>query len=292
MKIIRLLLLLSLSTPATADVMLLIHGYLGDATSWEKSGINTELHRSGWSRAGMFRGSPYGPQLFVTDTVNNPAIQTVEDDNDNDDGRSEESNKNRNLVYVATLPSETPIMVQADVLKVMIDQIDQLHPDETLILVGHSAGGIVARMVLIRHQLKNVKALITIASPHIGTGRADQALDITSNHGPFNMVKSFVGGSGYEALRHSRGLMYDLRHPRPGNLLYWLNSQPHPDIHYASIIRLNNNGATGDDLVPGFSQDMNNVPALHGRSSTYTTPTSHFLVAQDAHTIIDIINRI
>ena len=292
MKIIRLLLLLSLSTPATADVMLLIHGYLGDATSWEKSGINTELHRSGWSRAGMFRGTPYGPQLFVTDAVNNPATQATEEDDDNGNSRSEESSKNRNLVYVATLPSETPIMIQADVLKVIIDQVDQLHPDETLILVGHSAGGIVARMVLIRHQLKNVKALITIASPHIGTGRADQALDITSNHGPFNMVKSFVGGSGYEALRHSRGLMHDLRHPRPGNLLYWLNSQPHPDIHYASIIRLNNNGATGDDLVPGFSQNMNNVPALYGRSSTYTTPTSHFLVPQDAHTIVDIINRI
>jgi pimeloyl-ACP methyl ester carboxylesterase len=293
MKIFTWLLLLSLSTPAAADVMLLIHGYLGDASSWEKSGINTELHRSGWSRAGMFRGSPYGPQLFVTDTINKANIQPADKDNGSKKKSSSDKNsQNNNLVYVATLPSETPIMVQADVLKVIIEQIDQLHPDEALILVGHSAGGIVARMVLIRHQLKNVKALITIASPHVGTGRADQALDITRNHGPFNMVKSFVGGDGYDALRHSRGLMFDLRHPHPGNLLYWLNSQPHPDIHYASIIRLNNNGATGDDLVPGFSQNMNNVPALYGRSSTYTTPTSHFLVPQDAHTIVDIINRI
>ena len=82
MKIIRLLLLLSLSTPATADVMLLIHGYLGDATSWEKSGINAELHRNGWSRAGMFRGSPYGPQLFVTDTINKISTDAADDSDD------------------------------------------------------------------------------------------------------------------------------------------------------------------------------------------------------------------
>lgn len=270
MKLIQsfILCLLMLSLPAQADVMLLIHGYLGDASSWEISGINDELHQHGWARAGMFKGSPYGPQLFVT-----------------------EHNNAENLVYVAELPSETPVMVQSDFLKTIIDIIEQQHADQKIILVGHSAGGVVARMALIRHQLKNIKALITIASPHIGTGRADQALDITQDHGPFNMVKSFVGGSGYDALKHSRGLMIDLRHPQPGNMLYWLNSQPHPDIHYASIIRLNNNGASGDYYVPGFSQNMNNVPALQGKSSTFTTPTSHFLVRQDADTIISIIKN-
>ena len=270
MKIIQasLLLLIFISIQAHADIMLLVHGYLGDATSWEESGINSELHQQGWARAGMFQGSPYGPQLFIT-----------------------ESKTAENRVYAATLPSETPVMIQADILKNIIDIVQQNHKDEKIILVGHSAGGVVARMALIRHQLKNIKALITIASPHIGTGRADQALDITANHGPFNIVKSFVGGDGYDALKHSRGLMVDLRHPQPGNMLYWLNSQPHPDIHYASIIRLNNNGASGDYYVPGFSQNMNNVPALLGRSSTYTTPTSHFLVQQDATTILSIIER-
>lgn len=256
-------------TPAKADVMLLIHGYLADATSWERSGINEALHRNGWSRAGMFQGSPFGPRLFTI-----------------------ESEAAENRVYVATLPFEMPIMVQADILKQTIDIIKQLHPDDKIILVGHSAGGIVARMTLIRHQPEEVKALITIATPHLGTGRADQALGITRNHGPFNMVKRFVGGSTYDALRHSRGLFYDLRHPYPGNLLYWLNSQPHPDIHYASIIRTDHSGMVGDDIVPGFSQDMNNIPALQGRSSVFTTPTSHYLKYQDAHTILAIIDRI
>ncbi|MCK5395907.1 MAG: alpha/beta hydrolase [Gammaproteobacteria bacterium] len=270
MKLIQafLLTLSLISIPAHADVMLLIHGYLGDASSWEKSSINDALHQRDWQRAGMFRGSPQGPQLYVTEHENTG-----------------------NLVYVATLPSDAPVMIQADTLKSIIDIIRETHKDEKLILVGHSAGGVVARMTIIRHRLKDIKALITIASPHIGTGRADQALDITANHGPFNMVKSFVGGSGYDALKHSRGLMIDLRHPQPGNLLYWLNSQPHPDIHYASIIRLDNDGAEGDYYVPGFSQNMNNVPALQGQSSTFIAPTSHFLVRQDANTILAIIEQ-
>lgn len=269
-KLSLTLLLISsfISIPVHADVMLLIHGYLGDATSWEKSGINDELHQQGWQRAGMFRGSPQGPQLYVT-----------------------ESTDAENPVYVATLPSEAPVMIQADVLKSIIDIITRDHENEKIILVGHSAGGVAARMTLIRHQLKNVKGLITIASPHIGTGRADQALDITANHGPFNMVKSFVGGSDYDALKHSRGLMIDLRHPQPGNMLYWLNSQPHPAIQYGSIIRLDNNGAPGDYYVPGFSQNMNNVPALQGTSSTFMTTNNHFLTRQDASTILSIIEH-
>jgi pimeloyl-ACP methyl ester carboxylesterase len=257
------------SQAASADIMLLIHGYLGDATSWERSGINSELHQHGWHRAGMFRGSPMGPQLYTTEYPDN----------------------SENQVYVAELPSMEPVFVQADILKNIIDIIKQQHKNKDIILVGHSAGGVVARMAMIRHQMKDISALITIASPHIGTGRADQALNITKNHGPFNMVKSFVGGEGYDALRHSRGLMVDLRHPQPGNLLYWLNSQPHPDIQYASIIRTKNNGAQGDYYVPGFSQNMNNVPVLQGKSATFVAPTSHFLVRQDANTIIYIIER-
>ncbi|HHJ36766.1 MAG TPA: alpha/beta fold hydrolase [Gammaproteobacteria bacterium] len=266
MKFIHIIFILLISLPAQADVMLLIHGYLGDADSWEKSGINDELQQHGWQRAGVFRGSPQGPQLFVT-----------------------EHTGAKNTVYVAELPSTQPVINQADVLKNIIDIIQQTHAGEKLILVGHSAGGVVARMALIRHRLKNIEALITIASPHLGTGRADQALNITANHGPFNMVKSFVGGRDYDALKHSRGLMFDLRRPQPGNMLYWLNSQPHPNIDYASVIRLNNDGNTGDYYVPGYSQNMNNVPALQGKSSTYTTPTSHFLVRQDADTILTLI---
>ncbi len=268
MKLIKtvILFLFFTSTCVYADVMLLVHGYLGNAASWEDSGVNSELHRKGWVRAGMFKGSARGPQLFVTDYKDA-----------------------KNLVYVATLPSETPVMVQADVLKSMIDIIRQRHTNQKIILVGHSAGGVVARMALIRHRLQHIKALITIASPHLGTARADQALGITTNHGPFNILKSFVGGSDYKALEHSRGLMIDLRQPQPGSLLFWLNRQPHPDIHYVSIIRSDNKGSVGDQYVPGPSQNMNNILALQGRSTTYITPSTHFLSRQDADILVSVI---
>ncbi len=258
--------LLLVSNSASAEVMLLIHGYLGDANSWEKSGINTALDKAGWTRAGMFRGSPQGPKLYLT-----------------------KNKKTDKQVYVATLPSNAPVMVQADVLKIIIDRVAALHKKQKIILIGHSAGGVVARMTMIRHRLTNISGLITIASPHLGTDRANQAIDITANHGPFNIVKNIVGGSDYNALKHSRDLMHDLRPPQSGNILNWLNNQTHPGINYSSIIRSNNKGTQGDYYVPGFSQNMNNIKTLQGRSSTYVTPTSHFLTQQDAHTIISII---
>lgn len=270
MKISRYLLLLIffISAPVHADILLLLHGFLGHAFSWEKSGINMELQRLGWAHAGTFDIGPYGPQLLVTQSAGTA-----------------------NQVFTATLPSESPILVQADVVKNMVDILQQQYPEQQIILVGHSAGGVVARAYLVRYQPANIKALITIASPHVGTGKARQALAITRSHGPFNLIKEAVGGDDYDALQHSRGLLYDLEFPRPGNLLYWLNSQPHPDIHYASIIRVDQDGDPGDKYVPGFSQNMNNVPALMGRSSVSITTMTHFLSPADAITIVSLINR-
>ena len=117
-----------------------------------------------------------------------------------------------------------------------------------------------------------------------------QALNITDNHGPFNVVKRFFGGSGYDALKESRILLQDLLYPRPGSLLYWLNAQPHPDIEYISVVRMRPDGFAGDHIVPGFSQDMNNVPALQGKSRVIATPTTHFLTPMDAGLLLSELN--
>lgn len=265
-KILLLSFALSISNALRADVLVLVHGYLSNAQTWESSGINPILDQNGWKRVGMFVAGPHGPQLLTT---------------------ADTSAKNK--VYTVNLPSELPIHIQTDYLLNMLDQIRAINPDEHISLVGHSAGGVIARLALVRGGASHVDKLITIASPHSGTSRAAQALDVTTDHGPLNVVKSVFGGSGYDALRHSRGLLNDLTYPHPGSLLYWLNTQTHPDIEYVSIIRSDPAGFLGDDIVPGFSQDMNNVPALQGKSKIVVTPTGHTLVAQDALTILSVI---
>jgi pimeloyl-ACP methyl ester carboxylesterase len=271
MKIFRtlfMLLAMLQSQTGTADVLVLVHGYLGSADSWERSGINSLLDQQGWKRTGLFTPGPTGPRLLTTGNVNAD-----------------------NNVYDVTLPSIAPIPVQADFLQNMLDQIRAVHPDENLIIAAHSAGGVVARLALVRAGAKHVKQLITIASPHLGTSRAEQALDVTADQGPLNVVKSFFGGNTYDTLKHSRPLLADLTYPRPGNLLNWLNLQPHPDIEYVSVIRANPAGVPGDDIVPGFSQDMNNVPVLRGRSLVMITPAPHELNARDAGVILSLLRQ-
>lgn len=257
------------ATTIQANVLVLVHGYLANADTWERNGINNVLDDSGWKRGGLFTRSPAGIQLLET-----------------------KDRDAENTVYVVDLPADAPVIVQSDLLSNMLDTVRQRHPGEPIIIVGHSAGGVVARMSLVRAGAGNIIALITIASPHIGTTRAEQAIVATNESGPFGMVKSMFGGRDYDTIKSSRGLLFDLTRPYPGNMLYWLNSQKHPDIHYYSVVRLDPVGFAGDELVPGYSQNMNNIPVLQSSCSVITTPAGHTLVGQDANTILDILNQL
>jgi len=256
------------SINARADVLVLVHGYLASADSWEVTGINNLLDANGWKRGGLISSAP----ATIAPVLVGPGKDAA------------------NKVYVVDLPAEAPIIVQTDQFLAMLATIQALHPDDSLVIVGHSAGGIVARTALVRGNIQNVKALITIASPHVGTTLANRAIDATDESGFFGGLKSFFGGSGYDTLRRSRGLLFDLAHPYPGSLLYWLNAQQHPDIKYVSVVRLDPVGFAGDELVPGYSQDMNNVPSLHGSSSVFITPAGHTLVTEDGTTLLQILN--
>ncbi|MCK7500220.1 MAG: hypothetical protein MZW92_65415 [Comamonadaceae bacterium] len=48
---------------ARADVVVLVHGYLGDAASWEISGAGTALAANGWQRAGVVITGFPGPLM-------------------------------------------------------------------------------------------------------------------------------------------------------------------------------------------------------------------------------------
>lgn len=272
-KIINLLFLLSVlffSLATRADVMVLVHGYLGSADSWEASGINSLLEANGWKRGGLITSAP----MTVTPVYVGPG-QTA-----------------ANKVYTVDLPAEAPIAIQTSQFLGMLATIQAMHPGESLIIVGHSAGGIVARTALVAADIPNVKALITIASPHMGTTLANRAIKATDESGFFGGLKSVFGGSGYDTLRRSRGLLFDLAHPYPGSLLHWLNVQRHPDIKYVSVIRINPAGLPGDELVPGYSQDMNNVPSLRGSSSVILAPAGHTLVVQDGVILLQVLKEL
>ncbi len=267
------LLLLSLPAwqPASADMLVLVHGYASDAGTWEASGVNAMLESRGWRRAGILSAAPAG-DLFV------PAAG---------EGSARRS-------YSVNLPAEAPLLVQAGLLNRMLDNLRRHHPQERLILIGHSAGGVVARLALLGGNPFDVDTLVTIAAPHLGTWRAAQGLDVVDSKpffcpGPgIDFLKTVIGGNGYEYLKHSRGVLIDLLPATPGTLLYQANLQPHPDIHYYSIVR-EAPFRLGDELVPAFSQDMNNVPALRGRVTTRVTGAGHSLVPADGALLADLL---
>jgi len=265
---IALILLLAgaVTSPVRAEVLLLVHGYLGGAYSWDTSGITTILQQRDWQRAGVYVADPAGVRLIPAPGLNA--------------GRK---------FYAADLASDAPMRIQVLQLQSILHAIEQAHPDEPVIIVGHSAGGVAARAALVLGSGKNVKSLITIASPHLGTVRAEQALDATDIPFPFSMVADFFGGETYDIAKRSSSLYLDLVRPYPGTFLYWLNAQPHPDIKYVSVVRGESGAGWGDYVVPGYSQDMNNVAALRGKASLVTIPVRHELAPADGNVILDML---
>ncbi len=267
------LLFIALFPAARAEVTVLIHGYLGSSNSWVEPGIIETLSKRGRELSGVYYHSPQGVSFLPTGTTTEKPV------------------------YTLNLPSVAPVVLQADWLRLYLDDIRLRHPDQPVVLVGHSAGGLVARLLLVRDQTPIVDRLITIATPHLGTGRAYQALDAVSHGGMFGplhrwAVRRRTGRFIYNTLRVSRGVLLDLTPPRPGNLLFWLNQQPHPDIRYTSIIRTGTFRMPGDQIVPPASQDMRLVPALKDKAESYTMATGHLLTHQDGLVLANLLDQV
>jgi pimeloyl-ACP methyl ester carboxylesterase len=238
-----------------AEVTLLVHGHLSSGETWARHGILGTLALDGWG---------YGGHLLANRSIPPDAPRYAK------------------TVYTANLLSTAPLPNQATSLQQQLLAVQRRHPGEEIILVGHSAGGVVARLLLVEFGPQQVTRLITIASPHIGTPRAARGLEITEDHGPpIETVKRVVGGNDYRGAKKSRQLYRELLPGNRASVLDWLNRQEHPPIDFISVIRVPGVGSKGDRIVPVYSQDMNMIPVLHGRASSFMTPGDHYLKPLD-----------
>ncbi|MGA7980956.1 MAG: alpha/beta fold hydrolase [Chromatiaceae bacterium] len=260
--------------PASAGrILVLVHGYLGDSASWQQSGVLPVLAQAGWKLVGNWQSTPSGVRL---EPVGPPAGEFA--------------------IYTVDLPSTAPLMEQARLLGGMLAAIAQRHPTDTVDLIGHSAGGVVARLALVNYGAGTVTRLITIAAPHLGTERASEALDATDDSGLFGGIKRWfvkrkVGDDLYRTVQSSRGVLADLAPPVPGNLLYWLNGRQHPDIVYVAVVRGAAYGMPGDQVVPAPSQDLRRVPALYGRATIRVVAGEHQLSRQDGLLLSELVSK-
>ncbi len=250
-------LLISSANYAGGYTLVLIHGYLSDASLWRTRGIVAALQETGWQDAGtLFPSGPFPRALPPP-------------------------NRQDRYLYTVSLPSEAPLAVQARWLDTYLHEIVARHPDHELILIGHSAGGVVARLVLVTEQFP-IMALITIASPHLGTDAAEAGLSLS--HSPFSWFAPFFG---LGTINRSEDLYWDLIRESPDTPLFWLNRSPHPDVFYLSIIRV-----AGDEVVEPYSQDMNDIPALRGKVLTIPTVGPHSLHPGDGPLLATWLNRL
>lgn len=243
------------------QTLILVHGYLADGSEWRSLGVSTILQQAGWQDRGHLL-----PQQYL------PSPQAREP-------------SSAQVFYSVTLPSEAPLQLQAQYLTQYIQLLQQRHPHNQLILVGHSAGGVVARLAMFNVPPHTVHGLISIASPHLGTDKAE--LGVMANRSPLGAFAPFFG---METLNRSANLYLDLVRETPNSWLFWLNRQAHPDAFYASIIRVNEQNPA-DSIVPAYSQDMNNIPALQGKSVSIPSIGLHSLQASDGVLLAQVLQK-
>lgn len=269
LSVILLIIFMAAMGSARADVLLLVHGYQGSVYSWEQSGVSSVLQQFGWKRAGVLVGAPQGliPVPLKWHDADNKVINLQ-------------------------LNSEAPLSGQANVFTTAVRWVNDRYPSEKIIIAGHSLGGVVARLSLVRSGAPNVKALITIASPHLGTVLAYRGLDEIDDPFPINKIKELFAGNDYDTLVRSRGLLHDIVPAVPGKLLHWLNSRQHPPIKYFSVVRSSVSGVLGDPIVPGFSQDMGNVQAIGKNSTRLIQGFVHNLNMLDGYALVNILEQL
>ena len=261
--------LLLVSLPGYSKQLVLIQGYLSDASSWQTAGITSELSRHGWSYQGEFQYGSNGVRLDRKKTAPIDATPNVD------------------AYFLVSLPTEAPIAKQAFYLTAYLKYLRKKSPNQALSLVGHSAGGIVARYVMVRNPELAIEQLITIASPHLGTDSAE--FGKMAGDSPLALFAPLLGAG---TLNRSQALYKDLLPEMPHRFLYWLNRQPHPEAEYISIVRDHQGPEGGDLIVPEQSQYLENVYDLRYRATSYIVPGIHGLNRGDGRLLLDLVREV
>ncbi len=249
---------------AAAEAMVLVQGYLGDDDPWRRSGVTTAIVRAGWQDGGHLVDGSQGVR------------------------RNGPGSKAAKSFYTLALPTEAPLLVQADYLEHYMDYLRIRHEGESITLIGHSAGGVLARLYMVQHPEVRISALVTIAAPHLGTGTAEAGL--MASQSPLGWVAPFMGA---QSINRSQGLYHDLSRENPGNLLFWLNRQPHPKSRYVAVVHKDGGFfGMGDLIVPEWSQNMNNVASLRGAVVTVPVSGEHQLNPGDGALLMDLLQRL
>ncbi|MDH5785181.1 MAG: alpha/beta hydrolase [Chromatiales bacterium] len=262
----KYILLLALWLPglAAAEAMVLLQGYLAYDDPWRSSGASVAMVQAGWQDGGQLIDGPDGVRRFGPE------------------GKAAKS------FYTVALAVEAPLLVQAQQMERFMAYVRARHEGESLYLVGHSAGGVVARLYMVQHPKVRIRGLITFASPHLGTGTAEAGRMMGQS--PLSWMAPMVGA---DTLNRSQGLYHDLMREQPGNLIFWLNRQPHPESKYVSVVRKGGGlFGMGDIIVPEWSQDMNNVMPLRGKATSLPVGADHSLTPADGALLMEILRRI
>ncbi|MGB1012396.1 MAG: esterase/lipase family protein, partial [Thiolinea sp.] len=132
-----------------AETLVLIPGFQSKGMDWRLTQVATALQKRGWVDGGNFTLTRKG--------MLNPVKQ---------------QKRPAKIFYTVDLMTEARVADQARMLQEYLQEI-YLRRKEPLALTGHSAGGVVARHWLVTANNVPVNALITIASPHLGTPLAE-----------------------------------------------------------------------------------------------------------------------
>lgn len=253
-----------MATPLSAAQLVLVQGYLSTSQVWQKTGITEILHQNDWQDGGvLYRNNHKVMRSSAPESASEKTYYRVE------------------------LPYEAGIRQQAWFLRDYLQFVQNSQPGEPIYLVGHSAGGVVARYVMVQHPELMIQKLVTFSSPHLGTTSA--TLGRLLGNSPMAMFAPMMGA---QTLNRSQGLYRDLEPESEGNLLHWLNRQRHPVSEYVSFVREHNSSGLGDLVVPAHSQNLQNVKALGKRAQKYTVTGGHALSRDDGVRLMQVLDPV